>query len=257
VNVASLIDSPIFARASFAQPSSQSPEEIVAAVKSSLDADYYARLNLPPGVDEKFVLQTFEYEDQDRDGIYEARVQTPVVNGEYDILTFITYRDQDLGDRQIALTAVIDPEGYVYESFAGREIRVGGATVSIYQQDMKTGIYSIWAGQEYAQQNPQITDRRGSYAFLVPEGNYYIEVAAEGYQSYQTKPFVVKSDTAGVHMNIELVAVSSWWRWFDWKVVILVAILILVAYHVYMDRRRTNSPQAKEGIASGLTPPLP
>lgn len=257
VNLSSLIDSPIFASASFAKPSLQSTDEAIATVKNSLDANYYARLNLPPGVDEKFVLQTFEYEDPDRDGIYEARVQAPVVNGEYDILTFIAYKDQDLGDRQIALTAVIDPEGYIYESFAGREIRIGGATVSIYQQDIKTGNYNIWVAQDYAQQNPQITDRRGSYAFLVPEGSYYIEVVAEGYQPYQTKPFIVQSDTAGVHMNIELIAISSSWRWFDWKVIILIAILLLVTYHVYTDRRRIRVIQAGEKIAPDLTPPLP
>jgi hypothetical protein len=71
-------------------------------------------------VEEKLVLAEFEYKDDDGDGIWEAEVQMPKVEGEYEIITVIDYEDVK---KAVKLIAVIDSEGYVYEKYEDKEIR--------------------------------------------------------------------------------------------------------------------------------------
>ena len=94
------------------------------------------------------------------------------------------------------------------------------------------------AAGEYQQQNPQTTDIRGIYSFLVPEGSYYIGVEAPGYKPYQGKIFIV-AEGNGVHQNIELVAHQSWFSFFDWKTVITIITFLLVVYFIFRVNKRT------------------
>ncbi len=258
-SLASLPDSLFFGNPSPATRST-SIEDVQASLDKSVTPELLANAGLPADIDRKFVVSAFEYDDSNSDGIYEAHVQAPVVDGSYDILTLISYKDPDLGVRQIALTAVIDPEGYVYESFAGRELRITAATVSLYTQTAD-GSYKLWPADDYSQQNPQITDRRGSYAFLVPDGSYYIAVSADGYQDYQSKPFTVHQGDSGIHMNLQLTPVNSVWQWLDWKAILLIIIILLLVHHLYLDRYRSRIAQPQQTPAkptqTPLLPPLP
>jgi hypothetical protein len=146
-------------------------------------------LEKPIPVEEKLVLVEFEYKDDDRDGIWEAEVQMPKVEGEYEIITVIDYEDVK---KAVKLIAVIDPEGYVYEKYDDKEIRIPGAVVSLFWLNPETKKYELWPANEYSQENPQITDVTGRYAFLVPPGYYYLKVEAPGYLPYIGKPFYVK-----------------------------------------------------------------
>jgi hypothetical protein len=198
--------------------------------------------SVPPetaSIEEKLALATFEYADPDHDGIYTADVQVPKVDGEYDVVTLISYKDPNLGVKQIGLTAVVDPEGYVYEKIGNNELRVSGASVSLFRQNPTTSLYELWPAKEYDQENPQVTDVQGTYAFLVPQGSYYLTVNAPSYRQYTGSPFDV---TAGseVHSNIELHP-SSFWANFDWKTTIIVIIGALLVVNFYWDKRRERS----------------
>jgi hypothetical protein len=126
----------------------------------------------PVEVEEKLVLVEFEYTDPDGDGIYIAEIQTPVVEGEYEIITVMDYEDPALGMKEIRLITVVDPEGYIFEKYQGKELRIAGAKVSLYWQNPDTGEYELWPAQDFLQKNPQITDSTGKYSFLVPPGKY-------------------------------------------------------------------------------------
>jgi hypothetical protein len=185
-------------------------------------------------VEEKLVLVEFEYKDDDGDGIWEAEVQMPKVEGEYEIITVIDYEDVK---KAVRLTAVIDPEGYVYEKYNDKEIRIPGAVVSLFWLNPETKKYELWPANEYSQENPQITDITGRYAFLVPPGYYYLKVEAPGYLPYIGKPFYVK-EGSGVNFNIELK--SKYWllKIIDWKTVLLIMVVILLFYNFYRDKIR-------------------
>ena len=191
----------------------------------------------PVRVEEKLVLLEFEYTDPDGDGIYTAEIQAPVVEGEYEIITVLEFNDPELGRKEIRLTTVVDPEGYVYEKYGDKEIRVPGAIASIYWLDQGEDQYVLWPADEYQQENPQITNLTGTYSFLVPEGYYYLGVEAPGYLSYQGKPFQV-TEGSGVHMNIELKTKYWWLHVIDWKTVLLLLVVFWMMYNFYRDKIR-------------------
>ncbi len=257
-SLASLPDSLVFANPLFGSPTS--PKKAQELLATSFDAATLARLNLPADIDQKFLLQSFAYTDPDGDGIFEAHVQAPVVDGSYDVLTLISYKDADLGTRQIALTAVVDPEGYVYELVSGKEVRIPQAVVSLYGFNPDTGVYELWDAQNYAQQNPQVTDKRGSYAFLVPPGSYYTTVKADGYNQYRGDVFEVRAGDSGIHTNIALSPITSWRTWLDWRTGLLLIMLLVGIWHVYRERLWKGEQGVKKEHDSPnkpLLPPLP
>ncbi|MEI6304789.1 MAG: LamG-like jellyroll fold domain-containing protein [Candidatus Taylorbacteria bacterium] len=166
--------------------------------------------------EDKFVLLAFKYTDPDSDGIYTATIDSPKVTGEYDIMTILEYKDKKLGYRELHLTAVIDPEGYVYHMTGKEQTRITNAKLTLYVKDSKTEKFIIWPADQFKQINPQTTDITGNYSFLVPEGIYQLSVTAPDYYNYTGDEFTV-TQGAGVHENIELTKcnwLKSLWRWF-------------------------------------------
>jgi len=188
----------------------------------------------------RLVLNEFEYTDPDNDGIYTANITSPAVDGEYEIITIIDYEDPKLGSKEIRLISVVDPEGYIYEKAGNKEIRIPEAIVSLYWQNPETKNYELWPAKEFQQENPQTTDNTGKYSFLVPRGSYYLKVEAAGYKIYEGKPFNVQ-EGSGVHLNIEMESKYSWMKVFDWKIILLIIMILLLLYNFYRDKIREKS----------------
>ncbi len=186
-------------------------------------------------IEQRLVLAEFEYKDSGN-GVYTATVQMPVVDGEYEIITVMDYEDQTQS-KEIKLITVVDPEGYVYEKSGDKETRILGAVVSLYWQSPETKQYELWPAKNFQQENPQTTDIRGTYSFLVPEGYYYLKVDAPGYLSYDGKPFQV-TEGSGVHINIELKTKFWFLNVVDWKTFLLVIVVLLLLWNFYKDRMR-------------------
>lgn len=167
------------------------------------------------GVEQKLVLQEFEYTDPDKDGIYTANIQTPVVDGEYEVITVMDYEDPKLPLREFQLIVVVDPEGYIYEQLPQGQLRIKNAKAHLYWLNPETNNYELWPAEKYLQDNPYITDDTGRYSFLVPKGEYYLKVVAAGYVDYQSEKFsVTKGD--GVHMDTKMTRKSWWGALMDW-----------------------------------------
>jgi hypothetical protein len=191
----------------------------------------------PIKVEEKLILSEFEYTDQDKDGIYTAQIQAPITEGQYEIITVMDYENINLGKKEIRLIAVVDPEGYVFKRNGDEETRVLGATVSIFWLNPASNKYEQWPAKDYQQENPQITDITGKYSFLVPEGDYYLRVEAPRYLTYESKPFKV-SQGSGIHFNVELKSKDWWLKIIDWKLAIMIFVIILLLYNFYRDKKR-------------------
>lgn len=190
-------------------------------------------------------LMEFEYTDPDGDGLYTADIYTPVVDGEYEIITIINYVDPALGAREIRMVAVVDPEGYVYEKIGDRELRIPNVAVALYWLNPGTKQYELWPARDYQQENEQITDITGKYSFLVPPGIYNLRATAPGYAPYQSADFDV-TEGSGVHFNIELKAKYSWQKTVDWKTTLLVIVILLLGYNFYSDRRRDREEKSSQ-----------
>lgn len=185
----------------------------------------------------KFVLSEFEYQDLDGDGIWTAKIHTPPLEGEYEIVSVIEYQDPRLEKKEIKFKAIVDPEGYVYEKYKDKEVRIPGALVFLYWLNPETKKYQLWPAEEYGQENPYVTDTTGRYSFLVPPGFYYLRVEASGYLPYQSKPFQVK-ESKGVYLNIELKSKYWFLKKIDWTTVLLIFLTILLIYNFYRDKMR-------------------
>ncbi|MCK5413091.1 MAG: DUF2341 domain-containing protein, partial [Candidatus Pacebacteria bacterium] len=176
---------------------------------------------------EEFVVQKFDYEGPDENGIYSTSIQAPKVKGQYEIITVIDYEDETLGSKELRLITVVDPEGYVYRVESdGAKARIPGVIVSIYELNSETNQYELWQARDYEQVNPQTTDDTGEYSFLVPEGTYYLTAQADDYLSYQGDHFNVR-EGEGIHFNIELQKQENLLEKYGFSLIIFVTILFI------------------------------
>jgi len=192
-------------------------------------------------IEQALVLSVFDFIGPDNTGIWTANITTPVVDGDYEILTVIDYQDQRLQPKELSLVTVVDPEGYVYtKTINGIEGRIPNAKVYLYWLNPETKSYQLWSARDYQQVNPQITDNTGKYSFLVPEGTYYLKVEASGYRTYQGDSFIVKQDN-GIHQNIELKSKNWLLRISVWKDIILIILfIVLIFIGVKLLQRKKN-----------------
>ena len=73
--------------------------------------------------------------------------------------------------------------GFVYE--AVRSNRIEGATATLYREDA-AGEPVEWDPGDSGQENPQTTDRAGSFRWDVPEGTWRVVISAEGFSEART-----------------------------------------------------------------------
>ncbi|MDP2629575.1 MAG: carboxypeptidase-like regulatory domain-containing protein [Candidatus Harrisonbacteria bacterium] len=196
------------------------------------------------------VVEEFDYHDYDQDGIYTAEIQAPVVSGEYELITLIESKDPALGTRSMSLITVIDPEGYVYERIEGREVRIAGSIVTLEWLDPNVKQYTRWPAEDFAQENPQITDQTGQYSFLVPQGWYRLNVSAPGYIVHEGKAFEVRAGH-GVHLNIQLRSRLWYLEIIDIQTILLILVGLFLVYNFYRDKMRDR--KERNAILDKLT----
>lgn len=186
----------------------------------------------------RMVLNEFSYNDDDQDGIWTADISVPAVTGKYEIITKIDYQDEKLPAKEIILITVVDPEGYVFRKSGGEETRLSGAVISIFWQNPQTNNFELWPAEKYQQANPQTTDITGRYAFLVPPGEYYLKAVLDGYPAYEGERFTVKEGN-NVNFNVELKPKFWNFKTFDWKILALIILTLLILYNFYRDRKKS------------------
>ncbi|MDD4351567.1 MAG: right-handed parallel beta-helix repeat-containing protein [Candidatus Gracilibacteria bacterium] len=148
-------------------------------------------------------VDTLYPHDYDGDGIYNLNFKSPHL-GEHNLKTVIYYADGSIAT--IENKVIVDPEGYIYETLSdGQEKRISNALITLYHLNNLSNEYEAWPAINFNQVNPQITQKQGTYQFLVPSGKYYLEIEAPGYHSKQTDIFEVNV-TRPIHLNIELQA---------------------------------------------------
>ena len=170
------------------------------------------------------IVQKFAYTEV-KPGLFTAEINAPTPEGEYEINTIVAYKDQSVIPTETRLTALVDPEGYVYQKISGLQARIANTTVSLYWLNPNTNKYEIWQAGKFMQKNPVITDTTGNYSFLVPSGTYYLTAKAPNYYDYKSESFVIKENNS-VAMDIELKAKKV--GWFNWVEVIAISLLVII-----------------------------
>ena len=190
---------------------------------------------VPAQLEAGLLLSTFDYSDPDHDGTWTATIKAPATASDYEIHTVLEFLDEKSQARALSLTLVVDPEGYVFEAFSGKEIRIPNAKVTLLEYD-SAGKSRVWPAKDFQQTNPQTTGKSGNYAFLVPTGTYSINISVDGYQDYVGEQFSVTQGN-GVHENIELKKISNFWTKIMgvWGIafLLLLTIIVLLIYNIF------------------------
>jgi len=191
---------------------------------------------------DSFSVLKFSYTDKNNDGIFTADINSPAVEGQYQIVTTVNYADAKIPSKDIKITTLIDPDGYIYEEVQGKQLRINNATVSLYKLNPSASSgqanqYVLWNASDYGQENPQITDVTGKYSYLVPEGTYYLSVKTANYPSYKSDIFSVKEGKE-IHFNVELKKQFSFYSFLNWTNIVLAVLFVLVCYNFYRDFKR-------------------
>ena len=203
---------------------------------------------LAPRNDEKtggeaLLVNKFAYVELDT-GIYTANITAPENEGEYEISTVIEYKDILLVPKEAKLTAIVNPEGYVYSQLPGGRLRIKGAAVSLYWLNTKTQKYELWQADKFLQKNPIVTDETGKYSFLVPKGTYKLNVNAINYEAYESAPFEMNEEIA-VSRDIELKKKAGLLGLFSWQnfvvaLLFIVIVLLCVIIIFFIKRSKKN-----------------
>ena len=139
---------------------------------------------------EFFVHQRFAYA-KTNEGVWIADIRAPGIEGQYDLVTDIDYRETSLPDQEISVFMSVEPKGYVYLRSPDGQTRIEGAEVSLYRRDENTKKFVLWNGGGYNQENPFITDETGMYSFAVTPGEYYYIVKTKGFKEWKSDVFQV------------------------------------------------------------------
>ena len=132
------------------------------------------------------------------DNTFYGLLSSANLNGEQQINILSLFGDNSIGIKQININ--IDPYGYVYNiDEDNNQMRISGARVSLYL--VTDGVEELYT-QIPNQDNPQLTNQEGEYAFVVEPGTYILSAEADGYTKYISEEFQV--DSTIIEKNIML-----------------------------------------------------
>jgi hypothetical protein len=171
------------------------------------------------------LVQKFNFIEKNQ-GLFVADITAPITEGQYKVVAVTEYQDQSLLPSEMQFTALVDPEGYVYQQLSNGKLRVEGASVSIYWLNPATEKYELWPSDKYMQKNPVVTDDTGKYSFIVPPGNYYLTATNPKYKDYKGNPFLVQGENT-VNIDIELISKNFWSDWFNFRTIVVITLLTI------------------------------
>ena len=184
-------------------------------------------INFKPTISDLSTIHAFilgeekELQDLDGDGVYSLQLSIDEAYKGKEVPFLILERDPIGKTNATYGSILIDPYGYVYETLskeevqelikdeklvkkiAGQELRIENAVITLYIRDEKIKEWKRWPAQEFNQENPQKTNKQGEYAFMVPEGLYYLKVVALDFDPYFSRRFKVE-EAKPVHLNIRM-----------------------------------------------------
>ncbi|MEK7189806.1 MAG: fibronectin type III domain-containing protein, partial [Patescibacteria group bacterium] len=131
-----------------------------------------------------------------QNGKWQTEISTPAQVGIYQAVFLVNFTDQT--KNIVSWQMESKPYGQIYEKVSGQKKILAGAVVSLFQNG------KLWPANDFYQSNPQITVEDGLFGFLVPMGNYLLQIEKE---NYSTEKINLISDGIIVHPSVELLFV--------------------------------------------------
>jgi len=164
---------------------------------------------------------------------YEVSFVGPENIGEEIIKILTIYSDNSASE--LVMSLVIDPFGYIYTLVDGNQLRLKGAKVTLYQKNNDFESVVELTGQN----NPQLTNESGEYAFYVEPGLYKLMVELDGYYLGETDWFEVKNQV--IEKNIELIEdKNNWEKWIKLLTPIIISVVLAFGIGWFLLRRHRH-----------------
>ncbi len=171
-------------------------------------------------------------------GKYQAAISAPRESGRYPIVVLmVVYTD---GTRDTARgSLLVKNYGKVlgltqgsgqYASAGLHTEELGGVTVSLWARKNleQNGLWQFWPGDKYYQNNPQVTNERGEYGYMVSNGSYYMILEKKGYKKSVTPEFEVKNNTINWDLHLEGQFGKKWYEKIEYWLGLGLLLLIIV-----------------------------
>ncbi|MFH1890453.1 MAG: hypothetical protein ABIJ91_02725 [Candidatus Kuenenbacteria bacterium] len=190
-------------------------------------------------------------------GKYLAAVTIPQVSGEYPIVVLVVVYEDGSKDTVRGTLTVEDygkisgmplaKAGEVKASWYSEAVR--GVNVTLFSKTME-GEWGEWKGTKYFQYNPQVTDEQGEYGFMVPNGEYYMTLAKQGYRESITPVFGVSDNIINWDLHLDRVMKRKWYAsvWW-WSLILCLSALMFI---FYKRRKREEEIKTKSEIENGI-----
>lgn len=118
----------------------------------------------------------------DRQNIYQTTLTVPKKAGDYVLTIATVYQDQTMAKKEILLKVL--PWGRIY---AGRIAKVGVDDAQIYLKQKGELFFGFGVS------NPALSTAAGYYGFMAPNGEYELEIKADGYSDRREKILVTNN----------------------------------------------------------------
>ncbi len=207
----------------------------------------------------------FRYENSNRNYIVDFK--TPLfAGGKYNIKLMIIYKDGSVDLVEVG-EILIDPYGYVYRRIIRQKIalfkkltiislqekfeeeKVSSAKITLYHKNKNKNIFEMWPGYNYDQKNPQFTNERGEYGFMVPAGIYYLEAVNQPTnEKYETEPFEVVDRV--INKNIEIGITYIYWYQDPDNILVVINLILLISLLItllYLIYKRSYKSKLTDG----------
>ncbi|MEI6288216.1 MAG: carboxypeptidase-like regulatory domain-containing protein [bacterium] len=136
--------------------------------------------------------QTYYFSPSVSKDYYELSFVAPVQIGQYDLNLKVTYVSQKISVASVKVQVL--PYGEVRQNIFNRPI-VTDATVYLYKENFLFGGYGV--------NNPIITNLRGLYGAMVPNGQYIVKINKSGYQPLSI-PIAINNNVVNKNLDLDL-----------------------------------------------------
>jgi len=184
---------------------------------------------------------SFLFKFNEKTNAFETTITAPPTKGSHKLTIIVVYENGTVDS--ISTEMLVDPFGYIFEKkkIKGetREIRIPEAKVTLFWFNSQENIWQQWPGEKFNQENPRITDLTGEYAFVVPEGRYYLEINKPGYYLKKSEEFEISEI---INKNIEIKPILSLWQKF-WRFFIILLIGLGAGIYFFAKKKIKGSKE--------------
>ncbi|HBV57945.1 MAG TPA: hypothetical protein DEB73_01620 [Candidatus Magasanikbacteria bacterium] len=131
-----------------------------------------------------------------QNGQWQTEISAPASAGIYQAVFLVNFSDQT--KNIVSWQMESKTYGQIYEKVNGQKKALSVVTILLWQNG------ALWPANDFWQSNPQVTGADGLFGFLVPAGNYLLQIEKDG---YSTEKINLMSDDVIIHPSVELLFV--------------------------------------------------